>query len=66
MAGIVFAKFTKPTMRAETILFSKNALITLRNGSFYLLCRVADLRLFIDTGGNDRARREEGGGVKIL
>ncbi|XP_023343757.1 inward rectifier potassium channel irk-1 [Eurytemora carolleeae] len=44
MAGIVFAKFTKPTMRAETILFSKNALITLRNGSFYLLCRVADLR----------------------
>ena len=47
MAGIVFAKFTKPTMRAETILFSKNALITLRNGSFYLLCRVADLRLFI-------------------
>ena len=31
-AGIVFAKFTKPTSRAETILFSKNALITLRNG----------------------------------
>jgi len=44
MAGIVFAKFTKPTMRAETILFSKNALITLRNGSFYLVCRIADLR----------------------
>jgi potassium inwardly-rectifying channel subfamily J len=44
MAGIVFAKFTKPTMRAETILFSKNALITMRNGSFYLICRVADLR----------------------
>ena len=31
-AGIVFAKFTKPTSRAETILFSKNALVTLRNG----------------------------------
>jgi len=44
MAGIVFAKFTKPTMRAETILFSKNALITLRNGSYYLVCRIADLR----------------------
>jgi potassium inwardly-rectifying channel subfamily J len=45
MAGIVFAKFTKPTMRAETILFSKNALVTMRNGSFYLICRIADLRL---------------------
>jgi len=44
MAGIVFAKFTKPTMRAETILFSKNALICLRNGSFYLCCRIGDLR----------------------
>jgi len=44
MAGIVFAKFTKPTMRAETILFSKNALVTLRNGSLYLVCRIADLR----------------------
>jgi len=44
MAGIVFAKFTKPTMRAETILFSKNALITIRNGSLYLVCRIADLR----------------------
>jgi len=44
MAGIVFAKFTKPTMRAETILFSRNALICLRNGSFYLCCRIGDLR----------------------
>jgi hypothetical protein len=47
MAGIVFAKFTKPTMRAETILFSKNALITIRNGSFYMICRIADLRSVI-------------------
>ena len=44
MAGIVFAKFTKPANRAETLLFSKNALITMRNGSFYLMCRIADLR----------------------
>jgi len=44
MAGIVFAKFTKPTGRAETIMFSKNALITLRNGAFYLVVRLADLR----------------------
>jgi len=44
VTGIVFAKFTKPTHRAKTILFSKNALITMRNGAFYLLCRVADLQ----------------------
>ena len=44
MAGIVFAKFTKPTTRAETILFSSNALVTLRNGSYYLLCRIGDMR----------------------
>ena len=44
MAGILFAKFIKPTGRAETIMFSKNALITLRNGAFYLVVRLADLR----------------------
>ena len=44
MAGIVFAKFTKPTGRAETLMFSKNALITLRNGSLFLLVRLADIR----------------------
>ena len=50
MAGIVFAKFTKPANRAETILFSKNALISMRNGSFYLLCRIGDLRRDIGQG----------------
>jgi len=44
VTGIVFAKFTKPTHRAKTILFSQNALVTMRNGAFYLLCRVADLQ----------------------
>ena len=44
MAGIVFAKFTKPAGRAETIMFSKNALITLRNGALYLVVRLGDLR----------------------
>jgi len=44
MAGIVFAKFTKPSHRGETIMFSKNALISLRNGSLYLMVRLADLR----------------------
>ena len=44
MAGIVFAKFTKPSHRGETIMFSKNALITLRNGILYLVVRVGDIR----------------------
>lgn len=44
MAGIVFAKFMMPISRSETIMFSKNAVITMRNGSLYLLVRLADLR----------------------
>ena len=44
MTGIVFAKFTKPTHRGKTIVFSSKALVTMRNGAFYLLCRVGDLR----------------------
>jgi len=44
ITGIMFAKFTKPTHRGKTIIFSRNALVTLRNGHFFLLCRVADLR----------------------
>ena len=41
MAGIVFAKFTKPTHRGETIMFSRNALISRRNGDLYLMVRLA-------------------------
>ena len=44
MAGIIFAKFTVPRKRGQTIVFSKNAVITQRNGSLYLICRVCDLR----------------------
>jgi hypothetical protein len=44
MAGIIFAKFTVPRNRGETIIFSKNAVISMRNGSLYLMCRVSDLR----------------------
>ena len=43
MAGIVFAKFTKPTHRGETIMFSRNALISRRNGDLYLMVRLAHL-----------------------
>ena len=33
----MFAKFTKPTHRAKTIIFSRMALVTMRNGAFYLV-----------------------------
>ena len=45
MAGIFFAKFTKPIRRGDTLVFSKNALISMRNGALYLLIRVGDIRL---------------------
>ena len=44
LAGIVFAKFTVPRKRGSTIVFSKNAVITMRNGALYLIARVCDLR----------------------
>ena len=45
VAGIIFTKFViQSSNRAETIVFSKNATITLRNQELFLLCRVADLR----------------------
>lgn len=44
MAGIIFAKFTVPRNRGETIMFSKNAVITMRNGALMILCRISDLR----------------------
>jgi len=44
MAGIIFAKFTMPGKRGQTIVFSKNAVISIRNGALYLICRLCDLR----------------------
>ena len=44
MAGIIFAKFTVPRARGETIIFSKNAVVTMRNGELFILCRISDLR----------------------
>ena len=46
MAGIIFAKFTIPRARGQTIVFSKNAVVTMRNGDLYLMCRITDLRKY--------------------
>jgi len=44
MAGIVFAKLARPKRRAHTIAFSKNAVVSLRNGWLFLLFRIGNLR----------------------
>ncbi|CAH2236890.1 jg20299 [Pararge aegeria aegeria] len=44
MVGILFAKLTRPRGRAQTILFSKHAVINTRNDKFCLIFRVGDMR----------------------
>lgn len=44
MTGIVFAKLQRPKKRAETLMFSKNAVICQRDGQLCLLFRVGDMR----------------------
>lgn len=44
MIGILFAKLTRPKSRTQTILFSRQAVIALRDGKFCLIFRVGDMR----------------------
>ncbi|XP_050673162.1 ATP-sensitive inward rectifier potassium channel 8-like isoform X2 [Leptidea sinapis] len=44
MVGILFAKLTRPRGRTKTILFSRHAVINLRNDKFCLIFRVGDMR----------------------
>ncbi|CAH1793677.1 unnamed protein product [Owenia fusiformis] len=44
MTGLVFAKLSRPKKRAETLMFSKNAVICKRNGELSLMFRVGDMR----------------------
>ncbi|ESO06688.1 hypothetical protein HELRODRAFT_106279 [Helobdella robusta] len=44
MTGLVFAKLSRPKKRAETLLFSKNALICKRDEQMCLVFRVGDMR----------------------
>ena len=44
MAGVIFAKLAKPKHRANTIMFSRNAVVCLRDGEHCLIFRVADMR----------------------
>jgi len=44
MVGIVFAKLSRPKHRAQTLLFSRNAVVCLRDGQLCLMFRVGDMR----------------------
>ncbi|CAL4067485.1 unnamed protein product, partial [Meganyctiphanes norvegica] len=56
MVGVVFAKLTRPKQRTNTILFSRNALICLRDGSLSLVFRVGDMRKSFVIGAQIRAQ----------
>jgi potassium inwardly-rectifying channel subfamily J len=44
MVGVVFAKLSRPKKRAQTLVFSKNAVISQRDGRPFLMFRVGDMR----------------------
>ncbi|XP_063708999.1 G protein-activated inward rectifier potassium channel 4-like [Culicoides brevitarsis] len=54
--GIVFAKLTRPKQRAQTVLFSKNAVICRRDGNLCLMFRIGDLRKSHIIGASVRAQ----------
>ncbi|CAF1475642.1 unnamed protein product, partial [Didymodactylos carnosus] len=44
MVGVVFAKISRPKKRTETLIWSREAIISLRDGRLTLQCRVGDMR----------------------
>ena len=44
MAGVVFAKVSRPKRRARSILFSRQAVVCTREGKRRLMVRVANIR----------------------
>merc|ERR1712183_962910 len=44
MVGLVFSKLSRPQYRCKTIIFSNQAVITMRDKKLCLIIRVGDLR----------------------
>jgi len=44
VVGLVFSKLSRPRNRSKTIIFSHNAIITMRNKKLCLVIRIGDLR----------------------
>ncbi|XP_053690808.1 G protein-activated inward rectifier potassium channel 3-like [Sabethes cyaneus] len=55
LAGIIFAKMTRPKSRSQTLLFSKQAVISMRDGELCLMFRVGDMRKSHIIGAKIRA-----------
>lgn len=56
MVGIVFAKMTRSKKRAQTLLFSKTAVINRRDGDLCLMFRIGDMRKSHIINANVRAQ----------
>ncbi|XP_058129114.1 G protein-activated inward rectifier potassium channel 3-like [Anopheles ziemanni] len=56
LAGIVFAKMARSKRRAQTLLFSRNAVISMRDGELCLMFRIGDMRKSHIIGANIRAQ----------
>lgn len=56
MAGIVFAKMTRPKQRTQTLLFSKHAVVCQRDGALVLMFRIGDMRKSHIIGASIRAQ----------
>ncbi|XP_035286955.1 G protein-activated inward rectifier potassium channel 3 [Anguilla anguilla] len=56
MVGCMFVKISQPNKRAETLVFSRNAVISLRDDRLCLMFRVGDLRSSHIVGANMRAK----------
>lgn len=54
--GIVYAKMTRPKKRAQTVLFSKDAVISRRDGILCLMFRVGEMRRSHIIGAHIRAQ----------
>lgn len=52
----MFVKISQPNKRAETLVFSKHAVISLRDDRLCLMFRVGDLRSSHIVGANMRAK----------
>ena len=52
----MFVKISQPNKRAETLVFSKHAVISLRDDRMCLMFRVGDLRSSHIVGANMRAK----------
>ncbi|XP_076327085.1 G protein-activated inward rectifier potassium channel 3-like [Tachypleus tridentatus] len=56
IVGMVFAKFSRPKKRQQTLMFSRNAIVSVRDGKMCLMFRVGDLRKSLIIGAHISAQ----------